>query len=123
MYKFKIDLPDKVSANATYAGVHWAKRKKWKDNMLLACLCFKRAESIEKIVDVDYTFYFKSRALDSENCAFMGKMITDCMVKYGILQDDSIKYVRRVSYESRKSPNKTDYVEIELTEVSNDDIK
>lgn len=115
--ELRIDLVDKVSANATYAGVHWTKRKKWKDNMLLACLSFKSRERIDSIVDIDYTFYFKSHALDSENCAFMGKMITDCMIKYGILEDDSIKYVRRVSYESKKSSNKENYVEIKIKKI------
>jgi hypothetical protein len=38
----------------------------------------------------------------------MGKLLEDCLVAHGVLQDDTIKYVGKVSYQSLKgSENKT----------------
>ena len=38
----------------------------------------------------------------------MGKLLEDCFVAHGVLQDDTIKYVGKVSYQSLKGDeNKT----------------
>jgi hypothetical protein len=79
-----LDLP-KISTNKIYAGVH-----------------------IEKKIELEFIFYFKSRVLDSSNCSYMGKLLEDCLVAHGVLQDDTIKYVDKVSYQSlRGNQNKT----------------
>jgi len=53
-------------------------------------------------LDLTFTFQFKKSPLDSSNCSYMGKMIEDALVKQKVLPDDTIKTVRKVSYESRK---------------------
>jgi hypothetical protein len=111
--KFRIDLPFKVSTNAIYAGIHWRKRKSHKDQMLLACIGMKQLKPVDKPVDIRMDFYFKSHALDSSNCSYLAKLLEDCLVKYGVLKDDSRKYVRDVTYCSHKG--KDLYVEIEIT--------
>jgi hypothetical protein len=103
-----IDLP-KISTNKIYAGVHWTGRKHQKDLYLMATKYdMKKIEKIKSKVDLEFTFYFKSRVLDSSNCSYMGKLLEDCLVAHGVLQDDTIKYVGKVSYQSLKgSENKT----------------
>ena len=103
-----LDLP-KISTNKIYAGVHWTGRKHQKDLYLMATKYdMKKIEKIESKVDLEFTFYFKSRVLDSSNCSYMGKLLEDCLVAHGVLQDDTIKYVGKVSYQSLKGDqNKT----------------
>ena len=103
-----IDLP-KISTNKIYAGVHWTGRKHQKDLYLMATKYdMKKIEKIKSKVDLEFTFYFKSRVLDSSNCSYMGKLLEDCLVAHGVLQDATIKYVGKVSYQSLKgSENKT----------------
>lgn len=103
-----LDLP-KISTNKIYAGVHWTGRKHQKDLYLMATKYdMKKIEKIESKVDLEFIFYFKSRVLDSSNCSYMGKLLEDCLVAHGVLQDDTIKYVGKVSYQSFKGDqNKT----------------
>lgn len=101
------DLP-KISTNKIYAGVHWRQRKQQKDQYLILTNSFKKLDKIEKKIELEFIFYFKSRALDSSNCSYMGKLLEDCLVAHGVLQDDTIKYVGKVSYQSFKGDqNKT----------------
>lgn len=114
---FKFDLPYKVSSNDIYSGIHFSTRNKYKNDMVSCCSFLSDFKAIENKIDINLTFYFKSHPLDSDNCSFMGKMIIDSLVKYKVINNDDIRYVRRVSYESIKSDNKTDYVEVEITEI------
>jgi len=101
------DLP-KISTNKIYAGVHWRQRKQQKDQFLLLTNSFKKLEKVERKVDLEFTFYFKKKPLDSSNCSYLGKLLEDCLVAHGVLQDDTIKYVGKVSYQSLKGDqNKT----------------
>ncbi len=94
----------KISTNAIYAGTHWTKRKKLKDSYLwLTKGPFKLLKPAEGKVDIDFTFFWAGRALDSSNVSFLVKMLEDCLVEYGIIKDDTIKHVGRVSMESKKS--------------------
>jgi hypothetical protein len=96
----------KVSSNAIYAGTHWTKRKKLKEDYLWLTKKFQHLTPIHEKVDLDFKFYFKSHPLDSSNCFFLVKMIEDCLVTYGVLKGDSIQYVRKVSVESGKDKAK-----------------
>ena len=103
----------KVSTNEIYAGVHWRKRRKIKQDYLLVTR--SKIRSIPKIegkVNLSFSFYFKSRPLDSSNCSFMAKMIEDCLVGNGILKDDSIKHVGKISIESYKGTE--DYCKMKI---------
>lgn len=100
---FTIQIPKKISTNSIYAGVHWTKRKAFKDLMILStCAQFKDATKHDCRVNLSFIFTFKNRPLDSSNCSYMAKVIEDCMVHYGILKDDTIKSVKSVTYESQK---------------------
>jgi hypothetical protein len=97
------DLP-KVSTNEIYAGKHWRARQKMKENYLwLTCNEIKKLQPVSGKVDLDFTFHFKSRPIDSSNTAYMAKLIEDCLIHHGILKNDDIKCVGKVILESKKS--------------------
>ena len=85
------DLP-KVSLNKWYAGCHWTKRQKLKEQYLWLV---KRRISVYPIT-VSYFFEFKTRPLDASNCVAMIKLIEDCMfdndsynkIKIGAIESD-----------------------------------
>ena len=66
------DLP-KVSINKWYAGCHWTKRQKLKEQYLWLV---KRRISVYPIT-VSYFFEFKTRPLDASNCVAMIKLIEE----------------------------------------------
>ena len=106
------DLP-KVSTNEIYAGKHWRARQKLKESYLwLTCSEIKKLQPVIGKVDLDFTFYFKSRPIDSSNTAYMAKLIEDCLVHYGILKNDDVKFVGKISLESKKSDQ--DLCELEI---------
>ena len=112
----KITLKDipKVSTNKFYEGTHWSKRKTIKDQILLLTKKkFKEIDFIDNKVDIHFTFNWQKNPLDSDNNSFLVKCLIDCLVKYGVLKNDTITYVGRVSMESVKEKTEN-YVEIEL---------
>lgn len=97
----------KISTNKIYAGTHWRNRNKLKEDYLwLTKSCFKSLKFIEEKVDLHFTFFFNKKPLDSSNCSYMAKMLEDCLVAHGVLKDDTIQYVGRVSFESVKGKEK-----------------
>ena len=101
------DLP-KHSLNEIYAGKHWTKRNKDKDNYKLIIKSqFKDVLSKDKSYKVEYKFYFKGRALDVSNTVYMLKMIEDV-----IFEDDTYKIVQELKITSERA--KEDYVQINI---------
>ena len=91
------DLP-KVSLNKWYAGMHWTKRKKIKDNYTLIVKSqFNKTLPKTNTYNTEYHFTFKSRALDASNCVAMVKMIEDI-----IFENDSYKIVKSILITSDK---------------------
>ena len=91
------DLP-KISLNKWYAGMHWTKRKKIKDNYTLIVKSqFNKTLSKTNTYNTEYHFTFKSRALDASNCVAMVKMIEDI-----IFENDSYKVVKSILITSDK---------------------
>lgn len=103
-------LPFKISSNATYAGMHWTKRKKIADLFHASMLPFRKLEVKDYPVNVNYIFSFKGKPLDSTNTATMAKMLEDGMVACGILEDDDWKHVSFTGLYTQKGD--TDEVEI-----------
>ena len=100
----------KVSTNLIYKGLHWTKRKEIKDDYLTWFLSYKDAlRTLESKVGIQFDYYWKTKPLDSSNCTYMSKMIEDCMVHYGILENDTIEYVGPVTNYSHKSDRDYDY--------------
>lgn len=113
--KMKIELPLKVSTNKIYSGMHWRNRAKHKELMLTACIGMKTMLKYEDMIDLRIDFFFKGKLLDSSNCSYMGKMIEDCLVKYGVLIDDTPKYVRDFTISSNKGQSDYAVISIKLT--------
>jgi len=91
------DLP-KISLNKWYAGMHWTKRKKIKDNYnLIVKSQFSKTLPKTNTYNTEYHFTFKSRALDASNCVAMVKMIEDI-----IFENDSYKVVKSILITSQK---------------------
>ena len=101
------DLP-KISLNKWYAGMHWTKRKKIKDNYTqIVSSQFAKVLSKDTSYQVEYHFTFKSRPLDASNCVAMVKMIEDI-----IFETDSYKVVTKLIITSSKGLE--DKVEIKI---------
>lgn len=113
MIKITVLLPEKISTNAIYSGLHYRVRKKQADLFHKQMLEFKNKYEITHYpVDIIYLFYFKGKLLDSSNCSYMAKLIEDGMIKIGLLKNDSPKFVRVITLRSMKSKKKFDYCEI-----------
>lgn len=94
----------KESSNKIYAGMHWIRRKKLKDSYLwLTKGPFSRLKPVKEKVNLQFDFFWGVRPLDSSNCSFMAKMIEDCLVAHGILENDTINHVGKIIIESHKS--------------------
>lgn len=101
----------KVSLNDLYAGIHWTKRKKIKDDYKWIIRSqYKGIFPKDKQYEVSYEFYFKKNALDASNCLFSAKMIEDV-----IFEDDKHDIILSVRVQSRKGPS--DYVKITVDEI------
>ena len=91
------NLP-KISLNKWYAGMHWTKRKKIKDNYTqIVRSQFSNTLTRDNTYKVEYHFTFKSRPLDASNCVAMVKMIEDI-----IFETDSYKVVTELVITSSK---------------------
>ena len=88
------------SLNQLYAGVHWAKRKKMADKVhdVVASVVGK-SEQFTKPVNIIATPIAGKRHVmrDTSNYAYTYKMIEDGLVRAGLLQDDSRRFVRDVT--------------------------
>ena len=103
MKKLKLELYWKISLNEYYSGKHWSVRSGHKTNYRDAYVGkLKELRKFENKVDIEFDFTFKSRALDSSNCSAMVKLLEDCMVKAGVIQNDSPKFVGWISMKSMK---------------------
>ena len=117
MIKIDFDIPEKVSTNKFYAGTHWRVRKSivdtWHEYVSLIALEGNFEPIKAYPVTVSYVFTFKTRALDTLNCAAMAKMAEDAIVRVGILEDDSPKFVNESCILVEKG--KRDKLEIIIT--------
>lgn len=90
-----IDLPEKVSANAFYAGMHWGKRQRLAVEYHNA-LIEHRGKKWSVPLHLNFVFTFKGRLLDVSNCFAMAKMLEDSMVINGIIPNDNPLVVESV---------------------------
>lgn len=102
MIDITFPIPEKVSMNKIYAGFHWSKRKKLADLYHSYMLAFRKEKVVSYPVDITYEYTFKSKPLDSLNCALVSKMIEDGMVGCGILKGDDPVHVRSSTLSSKK---------------------
>jgi|SRR5262245_36887731 hypothetical protein len=83
-----LDIPEKVSSNAAYAGMHWSKRKELAD-LYHPALIEHRGEQWKTPLHLTFTFSFKGKLLDCSNCFLMAKCLEDSLVINGIIPDDT----------------------------------
>lgn len=99
----EFELPEKLSTNKIYEGVHWAIRKKHKDLFLWAFVGVASKIKPVDSCDIEFEFGFKSKPLDCDNCSYMTKLLIDCLRHYGKLKDDTPEYVKSIKISSRKA--------------------
>ena len=106
----ELNLPQKISTNLIYGGVHWTTRAKHKDLFVWAFL--QVASKIQPVDNccLEFEFEFKSKPLDCDNCSYMAKLLIDCLRHYGKIKDDTPDYVKSIKITSRKG--KKDSVKI-----------
>jgi len=108
----KIPIPEKVSTNKIYSGMHWTKRKKLADLFHNSLIEYRNKAVKEYPVEITYIFTFKSKPLDTTNCTFMVKMLEDSLIINKVIENDSPEYVSFTGIYSQKG-NK-DEVEINI---------
>lgn len=98
-------IPEKISLNKSYAGMHWSKRSALKTLYHQQFLEFKNKIKIKMYpIEVTYVFEFSGTPLDVSNCALMVKMLEDGMVVNGLLKGDEPEYVASIKMISKKGP-------------------
>jgi len=109
MHEIRLHGLPKISLNKFYSGIHWSKRKEFKDNFKLII----RSQTNVKInypCEVLYVFGWKGKLLDVSNCVGQLKMIEDV-----IFPNDSPKIVKKITIISEKS--KTNNVIIQINKL------
>ena len=97
MEKYQFPLPEKISTNEIYAGVHWNIRSKHKNNWRsVLCHWFKKIPQPEVPFILEIEFHLK-RLIDCDNCGYMSKLIIDCLVHSGIIADDNPKVIKGIN--------------------------
>jgi hypothetical protein len=98
-----IYLPFKVSTNSIYSqSEKWQQRKKHKDLMLWAFMPVHNQLKPVSKAKIRIDFEFARQPLDCSNCSYMAKMIEDCLTYFGIIPDDSPKYITEMTIRSAK---------------------
>lgn len=98
MKKAKFYIPLKINGelgtNKIYAGVHWTKRNKDKLSifLLVRSVIGTKNKAFENPVKLKMSFKSK---LDVSNHSYLFKLIEDSLVKLGVLQDDTDKFVKQ----------------------------
>lgn len=116
------------STNAIYAGVHWAKRKKAKDDATAATLEAVHKAGLAPVRGrVDLVFRPRLgkgvRRRDTSNNSMNAKLIEDALVKAGVLIDDTETHVRRVTLEPAEIDRKAETgMWIEIIEIEEEGV-
>lgn len=99
-------IPEMVSTNKIYAGMHHSQRTLTKNSYKLCVGSALNKNGRPKItlfpvvLVMRFTFEDQEHQFDSSNCSFMGKCIEDSLVWNKVLPGDSPKYVDYVTYKS-----------------------
>lgn len=89
-----------LTTNKVWAGLHWAERKRYKDEVRQSVIASPLMDLVKFSQPVDIWFKPMSgkgqRLFDTSNYSVMVKVIEDIMVEEGLFIDDSQKYVRAI---------------------------
>lgn len=103
MIQIEIPIPQKVSTNAIYAGMHWGKRKKIADVYHQSLLEHRKLRVTDFPVEITFIFSFRKKPLDTSNCSFMAKCLEDALVQNEILPNDTIDFVSSITSSAKKA--------------------
>lgn len=88
------------STNTIYAGKHFRERNRDKENIAdhFSTSPARRIKPFTKPVNLKFVPVISKgvKSFDTSNYSYGAKMIEDCLVKYGVLQDDTNKHVKNV---------------------------
>ena len=97
----RIEMPIKLPSLNEYVNAcrsnPYVGAKMKKDSEELIGWFIKKIVPFRNPVEVSFTWVEPNRRRDVDNIAFGKKFILDALVKNGVLQDDSQKYVRALS--------------------------
>lgn len=112
--KFTVPIPEKISLNKIYAGVHWTVRSRHKDAFRGAVMASKPKKYTGLFpVIIYYHFRLQGKLLDSTNLSYMAKLVEDGLVHNGVIPDDSQKYVKSFMPTTEKI-GKGEYDEVDI---------
>lgn len=101
--KYVIPIPEKVSLNKIYAGIHFSQRSRHKNDYYLAVLSSKPKKYTGPFpVHVRYHFKLSGPSLDISNHAYMQKMVEDGLVACEVLPEDDQKFVSGITITAEK---------------------
>ena len=109
--KIQLDIPERISTNKIYSGVHWAVRARLA-NLYHSLLIGQPKYTGEYPIQITYRFTWRTRPYDTTNCSFLVKMLEDGLVGNGVITADDTWTVHRTIIESKKGDK--DFVEIEI---------
>lgn len=114
--KLTIPIPEKISLNKIYSGIHYRTRSRHKDAYRLAVMVSQpKPYSGPFPVECHYHFRLNGSRLDVSNHAYMTKMIEDGLVACGVLPDDDQKYVASITTTAEYVPKGKGQNEVEVT--------
>lgn len=119
--KLILDIPwVGPSMNAIWAGKHWSYRQNVAiEGHKAVKIAIKQAGKVEPFttpVDIHYEPYVKGRGFDTSNYAVTCKAIEDGLVEFDVLEDDTPKFVRRVSIDPPQK-DKVNHMIVTIQEV------
>lgn len=97
-----LSIPQKISTNTIYSGVHWATRARHKDLFIWGFLPVVKDIPVIESCNLTFEYEFKQRPLDCDNCSYMTKLLIDCLRHYGRLKDDTPNIVKSIKITSKK---------------------
>ena len=105
-------LPKTISLNTLYAGKHWTYRKKIKDQYkkLVAVELANYTPSTPNTYTIDIRY---NSRLDVDNNVLVSKFVSDALVAFGFVIDDSPRYYKKLTIEFDGNV-KRDYCEVEI---------
>lgn len=110
MINLKLKIPEKISSNSTYAGIHWAKRKKIADIWHKSFLQFKNKYKVEEY-PVGITFIFRlKKQIDIDNLGTMIKLSIDGLKYAKIIEDDTPKHINELHIFQEKGNDEVEII-------------
>ncbi|MEJ6011452.1 hypothetical protein [Novosphingobium aquae] len=115
--KFTITIPEKISLNKIYAGIHFRERMQHKEQYQWAVHTSKidRYEGLYP-VHIKYHFKLTGSRLDIDNHVYMTKMVADALVACGVIPGDEQEYIGAITITAEKlRKGEVNVVEMELS--------